>query len=362
MTSTPLIAPIEAYQQRAGNGGPSSAELRALLVPTPSAAELDRLVYGTVSTATRTVWADISSWQKPVTDAYTEPMLAFRADSGGSTDPNARANWAWCERTERLRVALAYVVGIPGQEQAIVARLRNLFGATPDAVKLALMLDAESGGGFAGPGNHSASFNKLDELVSLWLGDEDRVVGYANAPDWASVWPTRRANLKRVTANYGTTWPGTWAQQYYGGMNYPTPAGLPRTMAPFGTNVDLNVAHASIDTLVTQLGLGDSMTPAQVQAACLAALTSPAGQAVIRTAVRPYFVGSDGGAKNVESIVSHVTQGANYASRKGINWPALARAAARAVAPDASDAEVEAHADALAEVLAADDKLLAGDA
>ncbi len=213
------------------------------------------------SNNTQTVWADVSTWQRVVDDSYPEPMLAFRADTGWSTDGNAAANWAWCRRTARLKVAVAYVVLIPGHESAIVARLKGLFGSAPPA-KLAVMIDMESGSGFAGGGNHSASGNRLAGLLAAWLGDRRRVLAYANGGDYRSCWPQLASWLapRRITASYGSVNPGTWGHQYYGGMPYPTPAGLPRSIAPFGGNVDLNVTHRSVAQVAADLGLASAPT------------------------------------------------------------------------------------------------------
>lgn len=282
-----MTVPIEVYQQRAGNGGPQTDELRRLL-HTPSADELERLVYGATSNSTRTVWADISYYQKVVNSSYQEPMLSFRADTGGSTDTNAKSNWSYCDNSAKIEVALAYLVLIPGNESAILTRLKNLFGAHPEAEKLAVMIDMESGDGFAGKGDHSSSGNKMAELLATWLDDQKRVVAYANAYDYQQNWPSMVSWLKvrRVTASYGSAWPGTWAQQYYGGLAYPVPSGMPKTCAPFGSNVDLNLAHRNISQIQTDLGLGDpDVTPAQLAAGLDAYFNGPKGQAAIVKAV-----------------------------------------------------------------------------
>lgn len=329
-------APLEAYGLRAGNGGPPAGHAWSL----PATAE-EAAPASVTSNATRTVWVDGSSYQRVVTDAYPEPMFAFRGDTGHGTDHNAAPNWAWCERTPRCQVALSYLVLIPGNEAEILARMRNLLGAHPDPGKLAVMVDMESGREFAGPGDHSASGNKMAELIAGWLGDQRRVVPYANRYDYTSNWPHMVSWLKprEITASYSAAWPGTWGQQYYGGMNFPTPAGLPRSMAPFGSNVDLNVAHASIATIRAQLGLGDwtdMATEAQVEAAVTAAI---AKALVTRNEI-------DGTLHELPAV-STWTHGAVTIIEKEIE------ALAAAISPAASAAVKKAHDAVIAQIVAA---------
>jgi hypothetical protein len=219
---------------------------------------------------TDTFFVDISRWQSPVTSAYPYPILSFRADSGGSTDGNAAANWAYCKASAGIKVAIGYVVFIPGKRAAILQRVRNLFGPAPG--KLVLMIDMESGTGFAGPGDHSTEANALLNDFAGYLGSRDRVIGYANSSDWSHGWPAAPSWLKRITAAYGTRDPGTFGWQYYGGVaTYPSPAGYPRSCPPFGSNVDMNVIHQPIADIVAALGLGttpaaeDTLSAAEVQ-------------------------------------------------------------------------------------------------
>lgn len=213
---------------------------------------------------TDTFFADISSWQVPVNDSYPYPVLSFRVDFGGGIDPNARANWEFVRDTPRMLVGIGYVVFKPGQGPAILARVKQFFG-TPAPAKLVVMIDMESGSGFAGPGNHSIEANRLAIGLADWLGSTARVTGYANGGDWANNWPVRPPWLKRTVASYGTQDPGAFQWQYYGGMSYPTPAGFPRSCPPFGSNVDMNVIHHPADALPGLFGLTpeEDMTPEQ---------------------------------------------------------------------------------------------------
>jgi len=216
-----------------------------------------------------TFWADISSWQRPVDASYPYPVLAFRVDWGGGIDDNARANWSHIAASSAIKAGIGYVVYKPGQSDAIAARVRGLFGTSCPG-KLAFMVDMESGADFAGPGNHSTDANRLTQLLADYAGNPARVIGYANGGDWASCWPTRPAWLKRVVASYGTQNPGGWAWQFYGGMNYPTPAGYPRSCKPFGTSVDLNVCLKPLADVLADLGIGDDMALTAAESAQLA--------------------------------------------------------------------------------------------
>jgi hypothetical protein len=204
---------------------------------------------------TDTFYADVSYFQTPVTDAYPHPMIAFRVDWGGGIDDNARANWAWASAHPRVQVVIAYVVFKPGQVNATMKRLTDFFGQSAPR-KLVVMIDMESGSGFAGPGDHSPGANALANALAVWLGDKRRVIGYANGNDWAGCWPSAPSWMKRVQASYGTNSPDAWGWQYYGGdARWPSPAGYPRSCPPFGANVDMNVIHKPIGQIAADCGL-----------------------------------------------------------------------------------------------------------
>lgn len=216
---------------------------------------------------TDTFYADWSKYQTVVTDEYPCSIAAFRADSGYDVDPHAEANWAFCQHSPKIQLVIAYVVFIPGAGAEILGRLKHLFGAHAPA-KLAVMIDMESGSGFAGPGNHSVQGQALADSLASWLGGKKRVCGYANHYDWATNWPTRAPWLKRVTASYGSDDPGTYGWQYSGGTATPAPVGYPRSCPPFGSAVDMNVIHKPIEDILTDFGITqeDDMSAADVTA------------------------------------------------------------------------------------------------
>lgn len=202
-----------------------------------------------------TFFADFSEFQPVITSAYPWAMASFRADTGWRRDNHAAANWSFIKNSSTVQVALTYVVYIPGQNAAIMSRLKSLFGSTcPD--KLAVVVDMESGSGFAGPGNHSADANNLLNELVAWTGSRRRVLAYANSYDFLSCWSGLPTWVKRITASYGTSDPGTWGWQYFGGMTqYSSPAGYARSCAPFGAWVDINVTHRSIAQVKADLGM-----------------------------------------------------------------------------------------------------------
>jgi hypothetical protein len=213
-------------------------------------------------------FADVSSWQPPVDSTYPFPVLSFRIDWGGGIDDNAAKNWAYVRDHDRMRCGIGYVVFKAGQADAIFNRVKGFFGGKAPA-KLVVMIDMESGGEFAGGGDHSAGANHLAALFAGWLGDPARVIGYANRFDWQQCWPNPPAWLKRITAAYSTLDPGTFGWQYYGGVaTNPSPTGYPRSCPPFGSNVDMNVIHRSLSDVLAAFGFVTppkefTMTPAE---------------------------------------------------------------------------------------------------
>jgi len=256
-----MTEPIVDYSQRAG-----ARERPSIWVEPDESLNLfaHTRAEGTLYAATgQTFYADISQFQVVVDGTYPYPVLGFRADNGSRTDSNAAANWRYCEaHPTHIRVAIPYVVFKPGQSAAIMARLKNLFGndCPPNIVP---EIDMESGSGFAGPGNHSSEANALAAQLAAWTGNQKRVQGYANSPDWSGSWPTTPSWMKKRLAYYSSnpTPPGYYARQYFGALPYPSPAGYPRTCAPFGSYVDMNVTPRTITQIEADYGIGDADMP-----------------------------------------------------------------------------------------------------
>jgi hypothetical protein len=266
-----MTEPVIDYGQRAG-----ARERPAIWVEPDHRLQIlhtrdEGLLYAAIG---QTLWVDISSYQIVVNSSYPYPVLGFRADTGGSTDSHAAANWAYCEsHPDDIQVAIPYVVFKPGQRAAIMGRLKNLFGAHCPA-NLVPEIDMESGQDFAGPGDHSGEANALAADLAAWTGDQDRVQGYANSPDWSGSWPTRPSWMKRRLAWYSSSaYPppaGFYAVQFYGALPYPSPPGLPRSCAPFGSYVDMNATPRTITQILADYGIGDAMAITDEDAAKVA--------------------------------------------------------------------------------------------
>lgn len=257
-----MTEPVIDYGQRAG-----ARERPAIWVePDPRLQILHTREEGSLYAAVgQTLGADISEFQVVVNGSYPYPVLGFRADNGNRTDSHAASNWAYCEsHPDDIRVAIPYVVFKPGQRTAIMRRLKNLFGAhCPE--QLVPEIDMESGADFAGPGNHSAEANALATDLAAWTGSQRRVQGYANSPDWQGSWPSRPSWMKRRLAWYSSSaYPppaGFYSVQYYGALPYPSPPGLPRSCAPFGSYVDMNATPRTINQILADYGIGDTDMP-----------------------------------------------------------------------------------------------------
>lgn len=202
------------------------------------------------------IYADISEFQPPLDSSYPYPAISCRVDNGSRLDNHIGVNWARASIDPNIRVFLGYVVFMPGQLSGVLARVKQVFGQRCPG-KLVLRVDMESGAQFAGPGDHSAEANQWVAAFAAYTATAQREDGYANGGDWASQWSGHPATLKRSLADYTDQLPPGWySYQYYGGIDYPTPPGLPRSCPPFGAWVDLNVTYRTIGQMVSDYGLG----------------------------------------------------------------------------------------------------------
>lgn len=306
----PSIVPITAYRDRAANRA-KPADFITFEEDRLTAHNPDQAME--LATSGKTFYADVSTFQPLVNHDYPYPVFCFRGDNGWETDNHAYANWRVVEPWDHVQVALVYSVFIPGQTNAIFNRLKNTFGSNPH-LKLCPMTDMESGAGFAGPGNHSSEANDFLAMLADWTS-KDHELGYANGYDWSSNWPDRPSWLKRSTAAYTTTDPGTYAWQYYGALPYASPSGYPRHCAPFGSYVDMNVIHKSISQIAEDFGVVkkvEDMTPEEtrkeIQQALSAVLTG-SNHGHWTHAAYPGLVG--GAAKGVHDRLSRLEKGAS---------------------------------------------------
>lgn len=209
-----------------------------------------------------TFFTDIAEFQTPYNASYPYPIASARLGDGTRTDNRWQANNDYLRgavTAGRMVCWQAYYVYRPIDVGTAFDFIRSTVGA-PDP-RMAFEIDVESWGGQIG-GNHSASLNDLLTRLRGWLGPK-RVVAYGNSFDLASIWPQRPADLPIRLASYGprivTGYPNLIAQQYYGATNDGSPAGFPRSVAPFGGYVDLNYTPLSAVQYATRLGL---ITPA----------------------------------------------------------------------------------------------------
>jgi len=205
---------------------------------------------------------DVSEFQVPVNDSYPHRWLIFRACDGGYVDHNVTQNLAWAIRARadgRLDGFTVYVVYRPGANDVILARL-NQVGVPTDCV---VMIDAETWQGQI-TGDRSTEMNLLAASLARRQGSPDRVWGYFNRGDGASMWPGRPSWLQVVVASYGGSSPTGIANmvgwQYTDGQPQFAVSGLPSSSPPFGP-----CDHNELN--VTATPQGDApMTPAEIQA------------------------------------------------------------------------------------------------
>lgn len=315
MFAADIDVPVEAYRERAAN------REEPYLIGDDIVISHDLRLGRDFAASGLCFFSDVSKYQsKPYDATYPYPVASFRFHSGTALDVLASANWSYLRgaiTAGHIRVAVAYVVFIPGQLATVMAGIHALFGATCPTNRLALMIDMESGAGFAGPGNHSAEANQWAQAFATYTGTGSswaRVIGYANAGDWASNWPQRDARLKRITAAYNAKDPSPWGWQYAGGNPaYPVPPGYPRTAAPWSsTYIDMNVVNYTIDELEQQLEITAPVTKGADDMPLL--IFSPD----LRT------VGEQGWSKDPSKATTENPQGYTYwptfTNEQGIHW------------------------------------------
>jgi hypothetical protein len=206
---------------------------------------------------TDTIFADVSEFQVPVTNAYTDAgyrVLSIRSNDGTYRDHNFGKNQPWCidaVNQGRMDFFIVYAYWRPNW-QATLDTMKSMIG-TPHP-KLVAMIDLESGGNPGG--DHSDGVNKTYWGLADWLGNPARVIGYANAGDFNSMWRTRPPGLRVIGAGYGRNpnLAGQIAHQYTDGRGFG--GGLPEGAPPFG-NCDMNSADGlSSQAFASACGVG----------------------------------------------------------------------------------------------------------
>lgn len=196
-----------------------------------------------------TFWADVSQYQRPVSDSYPHRVFSFRTNSGDKRDFNAALNLAWGLRAladDRIDVLIPYYFFRPGQANCDLWRE----AVTVDGKihpRVVCMVDVEGANGSV-RGDNSAEIN--DEIGRLqgWLGG-GRVIGYLNPKADPGLWPTR-PKIPLVVPHYNGTpgqsydFPNRFAHQYSDAVS----------CAPFGP-CDANYTDLDIPGLLKLFGI-----------------------------------------------------------------------------------------------------------
>ncbi len=225
-----------------------------------------------------TLYADVSEFQVPVNDSYPYPVLCFRSNDGTYRDGAFAANYQWAVNavnSGKLTFFLVYAYWRSNSVQTAQTLIDMVTAAGGPHPKMAVMIDLESGGNPGG--DQSAGVNLMYNMLGSWLGNNTRVIGYANSSDFYSMWRTRPAGLRVVGAGYGANpnLPGQAAHQYTDGNGYG--GGLPEGAAPFG-NCDMNSA--------------DGLSANDFAAACgVSAYTDPPPNAINDKATQSSWLG-----------------------------------------------------------------------
>ncbi|MRH88064.1 hypothetical protein GFY24_11525 [Nocardia sp. SYP-A9097] len=203
---------------------------------------------------TDTLFADVSAFQASVDDDYPYQVLSFRSNDGTYRDSQFAHNYQWATAAAdsgRLACFIVYFYWRPNWQETVQTCIDMVTEAGGPHPRMSVMVDVERGGNPSG--DQSEGVNRAYWAVADWLGDPRRVIGYANAGDFATMWPTRPDGLRVIAAGYGRDprLPGQVAHQYTDGQGWG--GGLPEGCAPFGS-CDMNSA--------------DGLSPDEFAAAC----------------------------------------------------------------------------------------------
>lgn len=209
-----------------------------------------------------TLWADVSYFQKPVDDSYWNATyragngvvakyrwLAIRSNDGGFRDPNFAINYQRCVQAVndgRADGFFVYFYWRPGATDVDthIAMVEAQGGPHPRMVS---MIDLESGGNPRG--DQSPELTAEYKRLTGWIGDQRRVIGYANVGDRRSMWQFVPDKVPFILAGYGSNPTDTAvfkiAHQYTDGRGFG--GGLPEGAPPFG-NCDMNSADGFTPT------------------------------------------------------------------------------------------------------------------
>lgn len=211
-----------------------------------------------------TLFADVSEFQAAVNDSYPYQVLTIRSNDGTYRDHKFTQNYEWCANacdTGKLEFFIVYYYWRPG-ETGVETHMKMVNALGGPHPKMVSMIDLESGGNPDSDQTPTLD-DEYNKLVA-WLGNEQRVIAYANLGDEQTMWQAKPAHLDWILAGYGANPEDRslvkLAHQYTDGTGLG--GGLPEGCPPFG-NCDMNSA--------------DGYTPQQFAAACGITPTSGGG-------------------------------------------------------------------------------------
>lgn len=189
------------------------------------------------------LFADVSYFQAGVDDSYPYEIFSFRSNDGTFRDPHFAHNYRWAADTAddgRLACFIVYVYWRPNWDDCVRVMREMVEAAGGPHPRMIAMIDVESGGNPGG--DQSGGINCAYWDLAEWLGDPERVIGYANTGDFHTMWRTRPDGLRVIAAGYGRVpnLPGQIAHQYTDGQGFG--GGLPEGCPPFG-DCDMNAAN-----------------------------------------------------------------------------------------------------------------------
>ncbi len=219
-----------------------------------------------------TLWADVSEFQTTLNDSYwaatyadanTGPwnyeVISIRSNDGDHVDNNFAANYqnaVAALQAGKCRFFIVYYYFRAGGD-AVNNHMQLVKAQGGPHPKMVSMIDLESGGNPSS--DVSNQVNSDYHTLQQWLGDDRRIIGYANTNDERTMWQMKPAHVPMILAGYGTNPndPSVFkiAHQYTDGTGFGD--GLPEGAAPFG-NCDMNSADGlSPSQLASALGVGD---------------------------------------------------------------------------------------------------------
>jgi hypothetical protein len=214
-----------------------------------------------------TLFADVSEFQTAVNDSYPYPVLSIRSNDGTYEDHNFTQNYQWCVNAcnaGTLECFIVYFYWRPGATGSNT-HMQMVNAAGGPHPKMVTMIDLESGGN---PDvDQTTDLDGEYQTLAAWLGNEQRVIAYANLGDEKTMWQFKPAHLEWILAGYGANPDDPTliklAHQYTDGTGYGAASGLPDGCPPFGT-CDMNSADGyTPQTFATACGIDTGGTVTQ---------------------------------------------------------------------------------------------------